>query len=170
MTRAHRTAARTSADDQLAAIPSCYADMLHAVARLGEPFDAATLRRAMTSDVPAPRIDVAALERQIERLVNHLTQVAGRLLAEARRLDHPAAGSGRSFDRLADSGLISRAQRDRLVEVIDTRNVLQHDYLAVAPGRLVDAVEILRRDTHGLVQALGRLAADLDALELRRRG
>jgi len=165
--RMRRTANRKSADDHLAAIPACLADLVHAAARLGEPFDASSVSAAMASSDPARRVDVGALERQTEKLINHLTEAAERLLKEARHLGHPAAGSGRSMDRLAEAGIISGGQRDRLVQMIDTRNLLQHDYLRLSPDRLVEAVEILRGEAHAVVRALARLAQELDAVRSR---
>lgn len=170
--RVRRTTNRKSADDQLAAIPACHADLVYAAARLGEPFDASSVAAAMASSDPARRVDVGALERQTEKLINHLTEAGERLLAEARRLGHPAAGAGKSMDRFAEAGIISGGQRDRLVQVIDVRNLLQHDYLRLSPDRLVAAVEILRAETHAIVRVLADLAIELDCIQSRpsRRG
>lgn len=66
------------------------------------------------------------------------------------------------MDRLAAADIISARQRDRLIQVIDVRNLLQHDYLRLAPERLVAAVEILRAETHSVVRALAGLADELD--------
>lgn len=52
--------------------------------------------------------------------------------------------------------------------MVDARNVLQHDYLSLSADRLVDAVDILRRETHEVVRALALLAAQLDRLAQER--
>jgi len=157
------SADRSAINARLATIPRAYEELLAAAARLGEPLVAEAVARAGRSDDPALRNVAGALERAIEKLVNFLVEVADRGLREAERAGHASATtSGRSFERLREAGLLSPGQRDRLTELIDVRNLIQHDYVAVAPEQIVGAVEILRADLHSLVRVLDGWLREVD--------
>lgn len=160
-----RGADRSAIDTRLAAIPSAYEELLAAVIAVGEPITVAAVEAALRSPDVARRVALGALERSIEKLVNYLVEIAERGLREAGRAGHAAGRTrGRSLDRLREARVLQPGQRDRLVRLVEVRNLIQHDYLEFAPAELVAAVEDLQRDLHDVVRAL---TGFLDTLEER---
>ncbi|MGH2847635.1 MAG: hypothetical protein ACRDL0_16715 [Thermoleophilaceae bacterium] len=87
----------------------------------------------------------ALVERYWSVLQNHVATLAELGLSEARRLGVPGArNAGKTFAGLADIGVITRADAERLTEVQDIRNEDQHRYPAQTL-RLVRAMLDLNR-------------------------
>jgi uncharacterized protein YutE (UPF0331/DUF86 family) len=101
----------------------------------------------------------------VEKLSNFVGEIAERGLLEAARSAHPSAKTqGKSFDRLREAGIISRQQRNRLVQLVDVRNIIQHDYVEVRPEQITDAVLSLRQDIHDVVRALDAWIKEIDTI------
>lgn len=157
------SADRSAINVRLAAFPNTYEELLHAASMIGDPLTGEAVLAALESQDPERRNYVGALERTVEKLVNFVGEIAERGLLEAGHAVHPAAKTqGKSFDRLREAGIISRQQRDRLVQLVDVRNVIQHDYVEVRPDQITDAVLILRQDIHDVVRALDAWIREID--------
>ena len=159
------SADRSAINARLTAIPNTYEELLHAAAMVGEPLSAEAVLAALESQDPARRSYVGALERAIEKLINFIGEIADRGLLEAGRAGHPSANTeGKSFDRLREAGVISRRQRDRLVQLVDVRNIIQHDYVEASPAQVTEAVRILRQDIHAVIRALDWWIKEIDRI------
>jgi uncharacterized protein YutE (UPF0331/DUF86 family) len=157
------SADRSAINARLAALPHAYDDLLAAASSVGDPLDARAVLQALESSDPVRRNLVGALERVLEKLINYLAEITERGLREAERVGHASGATrGRSFDRLREAGVISRRQRDRLVLLVDVRNLIQHDYVAMTPGEIVAAAATVREELTEVVRALAAWIGEVD--------
>lgn len=132
------------------------------MARFGDGFDRDAFLAACESDDPATINAVTALEGDFGRIVNWLRQVADLGYHELVRLGKVEKGDGRPIDALVEAGVLRGADRDRLEELVQLRNRLQHDYPGVAPAQLHEAVGLLLAALPLLIARYGKLLERLD--------
>ncbi len=119
--------------------------LLYAMGEFGDDFSRERFVAAATSNDPAARAKVLAVERGFEILMNYLTEltVAG---LEAAGYRNPGAEvvAPREFRLLRSKGGISTDLCQRLIELNRTRNDIQHDYPTMQARILHGAVIELR--------------------------
>ena len=125
-------------------IPAEREAMLTAMEAFGPDFELDALATAKSSPDPVERLKVAALERELEVLVNWLDEMASRGLAEGQRLGLVPAETGGPWERLARLGAISVQTADALEAVRSTRNMLGHDYPVSAQALHAHAESLIR--------------------------
>lgn len=103
--------------------------LLYAMSEVGDDFSLERFVAAATSNDPAARAKVLAVERGFEILMNSVTEltVAGLDAAGLRNAGEEVVAP-REYRKLRDEGGISTELCGRLVELNRTRNDLQHDY------------------------------------------
>lgn len=137
--------------DIMKGIPAEREALLVAMEAFGTDFDLDALTAAASSGDPAERLKVSALERELERLINWLHELAERGLAEGQRLGVAKSGSGSSWERLAELGVISSRTAKALETIRSMRNVLSHAYPVAA--------QTLHSEVESLIQELDRYTA-----------
>ena len=118
--------------------------LLYVMGGFGDDFSRDRFVAAATSNDPAERAKVLAVERGFEILTNYLTEltVAG-LEAAGYRTRGAKVVAPQEFRLLQSKGGISADLCRRLIELNRTRNDLQHDYPTVQARTLHAAVSEL---------------------------
>lgn len=121
--------------------------LLYAMNEIGGGFPRDRFVAAATSNDPAERSPVLAVERGFEILMNYLTEltVAG-LVAAGYRNPAEEVSAPREFRALRKEGGISDELCERLIALHRTRNDLQHGYPTLRANTLHGAVVELLRD------------------------
>ena len=110
------------------AIPPVREQLLVAMEEIDPAFGLDTLLACARSADPHERNKVAAVERGFEVLVNWMSELAARMLAEGQRLGVVEKTAGHPWERLALLGVISESSATRLREAKDLRDELAHFY------------------------------------------
>jgi uncharacterized protein YutE (UPF0331/DUF86 family) len=100
----------------------------------------------------ASAFDQRVAERLLERMIGRMIDVNFHLLVEQGH--PPPADYYTSFLRLADLGVVDAAFARRLAPSAGLRNRLVHEYDAIDPGRLFDALAPARTDIVDYVRAV----------------
>lgn len=87
----------------------------------------------------ANRLEQAAAERYVERLVGRMIDVNFHLLIESGQA--PPADYDNSFTRLADIGVLDAGFSAQIAAPAGLRNRIIHEYDEVDPGRVFDALQ-----------------------------
>lgn len=153
--RRRRSLASKRIDTILAGIPGGREQLAVAMEDLGASFELDTLKRAARSGDPRERNKVAVVVREFEVLANWLDELTDRALAEGQRLEVVPRERGHGFERLRDLGAISARTAQRLQEVKELRDLLQHAYPPRSWEMLHAAVETLWDELDRFVDRYG---------------
>lgn len=131
---------RYGIDHRLERIPRYRAALLQSMTYFGEDFELAAFVAAYSSEDPERINAVTAVEGNLGHIVNWLKQIAEFGYHELLRLERIEKGDGRPLDRLVDFEILRAADRDCLIDLVQVRNRLQHDYPELAPKEIHSAV------------------------------
>lgn len=123
--------------DELVAIDREHETLLAASRRFGDAFAGDVFLDAARSEEPEDRVDVAAVERGHDLIVNLIVGVIDAGLDEAaeRSLSDVDATHSR-WERLVALGVASKLQAGRLRDAVALRNRLRHAYVDVGAEQL----------------------------------
>lgn len=133
------------------------------MAFFGEDFDLDVFISAYESGDPATINAATAVEGNLGHIVNWLKQIADFGYHELLRLDRIEKNDGRPIDGLVKAEILSAADRDRLVQLVQVRNRLQHDYPEVAPEEIHDGVLRTLELLPGLLGRYGQMLKRIDS-------
>ena len=133
----------------LGAVPPAREQLFAAVEAVGSPFSPKALETAALSADAAQRNNVSAIERNVEKLINYMEELASRGLDEGQQLGTVKPAKGHPSERLAALGVISTAVATRLLEARQTRNELGHAYPPQMWRGLYAAVNIVLDELDG---------------------
>jgi uncharacterized protein YutE (UPF0331/DUF86 family) len=109
-------------------IPNAREQLLVAIEGFGSGFEEEQFLTAAQSPDARERNRVAIVERQYEVLLNWLSELAARGLAEGQRLGIVDKSPGHPWERLAALGAISYELAARLGKAKELRDILAHAY------------------------------------------
>lgn len=159
---ARRSKWRYGIDHRLERIPRYRAALLQSMTYFGEDFDLEAFVQAYSSESPETINAVTAVEGNFGHIVNWLKQIADFGYHELLRLERIEKGDGRPLDRLVDGEVLRAADRDCLVELVQVRNRLQHDYPELAPKEIHSAVSRTLDLLPGLLARYGKMLQRID--------
>ena len=133
------------------------------MAFFGDDFDLAVFVAAYESDDPAMINAATAVEGSFGHVVNWLKQIADFGYHELLRLERIEKSEGRPIDGLVEAGVLSAADRDRLMALVQLRKRLKHDYPEVAPEEVHDGVLRTLELLPGLMGRYGQMLKRIDA-------
>jgi hypothetical protein len=133
------------------------------MAFFGEDFDLDVFVSAYESGDPATINAATAVEGNLGHIVNWLKQIADFGYHELLRLDRIEKIDGRPIDGLVKAEILSAADSDRLLQLVQVRNRLQHDYPEVAPEEIHDGVRRTLDLLPGLLGRYGQMLKRIDA-------
>jgi hypothetical protein len=137
----------------LSAVPSAREQLFAAVEAVGSPFSPEALGAAAVSADVAQRNNVAAIERNVEKLINYMEELAARGLNEGQRLGTVKPTIGQLWARMVALDIISSAAAARLLEAKETRNDLGHAYPPQMWRGLYKAVNIVLGELDGYLMS-----------------
>ena len=116
--------------DILEAVEPTREQLIAAMASVGPTVELNAVQAAATSADPNERNKVAAIERNVENLINWMRDLAARALDEGQEQDVvPRTKTTRdSWQRLADLGVIAPRSAERWRQVWAVRNTFGHQY------------------------------------------
>lgn len=153
---------RYGIDHRLERIPRYRAALLQSMTYFGEDFELAAFVAAYSSEDPETINAVTAVEGNLGHIVNWLKQIADFGYHELLRLERIEKGDGRPLDRLVDIGVLNAADQDRLVDLVQVRNRLQHDYPELVPKEIHSAVSRTLELLPGLLGRYGKMLQRID--------
>lgn len=156
---------RYGIDYRLGRIPRYRVALLQSMARFGDDFDLDAFVAACDSDDPGTINAITALEGDFGHIVNWLRQIAELSYHELVRVGKLDKSEARPLDALVAAHFLRAADRDRLDQLVQLRNRLQHDYPGVAPSQLHEAVGILLDALPPLMARYGQILQRLDEPE-----
>jgi hypothetical protein len=136
--------------------------LLQSMAFFGDDFDLKRFVAAYESGDPATINSATAVEGNLGHIVNWLKQIADFGYHELLRLDRIEKSGGRPIDGLVEAEILSPSDRDRLAQLVQVRNRLQHDYPEVTPEEIHDASLRTLELLPGLLGRYGRLLKRID--------
>lgn len=153
---------RHGIDHRLERIPRYRAALLQSMTYFGEDFELEAFVAAYSSEDPETINAVTAVEGNLGHIVNWLKQIADFGYHELLRLERIEKGDGRSLDNLVNAGILTAADHDRLVDLVQVRNRLQHDYPELTPNEIHTAVSRTLELLPGLLGRYGKMLKLID--------